>query len=154
MLPASLRQVLGGTLYGVLGGIRLYSLLPSMLDEVPTMMTTVVTARAAMPDLGVDVLPYILSGISRFQSNEKRSCANAVSSSEPLKGLILSDRNLSGRHFHANYAIMTRENCCHDGSPFLPRNPVFWGSSRIFCHICVPVCSMGARNPVTTYKTY
>lgn len=86
----------------------------SEVSEVPTMMTTVGAARAAMPGFGIDVPP----------------------------------NSLAGRRFHTACAIMTRENCCHDGSPFLPRNPVFWGSSRIFCHICVSDCSMGARNPL------
>lgn len=48
--------------------------------------------------------------------------------SKPLfcnKGLLLSDRSPFGRHFHAISAIMTRENCCHDGMSFKPRDPVF-----------------------------
>ena len=109
--------------------------------EVPTMMTTIVTARAAMPGFGVDIPPYILSGISSvFQSNEKRSCANAVSASKqaskPLlnKGLLLSDRNDFGRlSSHFCVSMTTGSRRYGNDTSFFAAKSKFWIVAALFC---------------------
>ena len=90
----------------------------SKIEEVPTMHATAMRI-STMPSDGIGSLSPL------FRSPQKQASKQA---SKPLfsnKGLLLSDRSLSGHHFHTNSAIMTRENCCHDGRSFTPRNPVF-----------------------------
>ena len=73
------------------------------------MRTTTATTAFKMPFYGISfLLPASSVSSTVFRNTEKLSCANEVNASKqankPLflnKGLLLSDRNLSGRQLHS-----------------------------------------------------
>lgn len=99
------------------------------VEEFPTMNATAMRF-SAMPSGGIGSLSLLFWSLP---------------ASKPLffnKGLLLSDQSLSGHHFHTNSAIMTREDCCHDGRSFTPRNPVF-EDFRVFFFFFKKSCKIG-----------
>lgn len=105
----------------------------SRVLEVPTMMTTILSARSTMPGFGIDVPPYNHSGISAVFPREKRPCTDAVSASKH-SGLLLSDRKdflvtLAG-FYHFPSSDLQKFTPA-DRRLFVPRKPVY-GLSRLF----------------------
>ena len=92
-----------------------------------------------------------------FQSPRSKQASKQAFIS--YKGLLLSDRVLAGRQSHASSAIMTRENCCHEGSLFCREIQfcrdfaVFFAKNFFHCKKCIHAGSKGIERSEGVFRT-